>query len=176
MTAAGAGHRPPRTSLPQASSREGGTAEGGSPTEEPAPAFPVSQEERGELREVFEWFDPDGSGLIDVSDLKARSCKNAACRWVKTKGVRFSDASLVLISPHEVPHSCIASFTSFWAMEKKTWSGMRTSGHSELVGGGKKFHHSSRGLLLSYPRCQSLLSGFHQCSRITLTCAARDFV
>uniref|UniRef100_A0A8C0B0S9 EF-hand domain-containing protein n=1 Tax=Buteo japonicus TaxID=224669 RepID=A0A8C0B0S9_9AVES len=37
---------------------------------EPAPAFPVSQEERGELREVFEWFDPDGSGLIDVSDLK----------------------------------------------------------------------------------------------------------
>lgn len=77
MTAAGAGHRPPpRTSLPQASSREGGTAEGGFPTEEPAPAFPVSQEERGELRELF---GPDGSGLIDVSDLKARSCKNAAC-------------------------------------------------------------------------------------------------
>ncbi|NWZ55825.1 CETN1 protein, partial [Haliaeetus albicilla] len=62
----------------QASSWEGGTAEGGSPTEEPAPAFPVSQEEREELREVFELFDPDGSGLIDVSDLKARSCKNAA--------------------------------------------------------------------------------------------------
>ncbi|XP_052669844.1 uncharacterized protein LOC128153921, partial [Harpia harpyja] len=78
---------PPRTSLPQASSREGGTAEGGSPTEEPAPAFPVSQEERGELREVFELFDPDGSGLIDVSDLKARSRKNAACRRVKTKGI-----------------------------------------------------------------------------------------
>ncbi|XP_074910646.1 uncharacterized protein LOC142043386 [Buteo buteo] len=73
--------------LTRASSREGGTAEGGSPTEEPAPAFPVSQEERGELREVFEWFYPDGSGLIDVSDLKARSCKNAACRWVKTKGI-----------------------------------------------------------------------------------------
>ncbi|NXW21400.1 CETN1 protein, partial [Circaetus pectoralis] len=50
----------------QASSREGGTAEGGSPTEEPAPAFPVSQEERRELREVFELFDPDGSGLIDT--------------------------------------------------------------------------------------------------------------
>ncbi|XP_040975071.1 caltractin-like isoform X3 [Aquila chrysaetos chrysaetos] len=60
---------------------------------------------------------------------------------------------------------------------EKTWSGMRTSGHSELVGGGKKFHHSSRGLLLSYPHCQSLLSGFHQCSKITvraLGCELRE--
>ncbi|XP_010567463.1 PREDICTED: caltractin-like [Haliaeetus leucocephalus] len=60
----------PQGGLETASSWEGGTAEGGSPTEEPAPAFPVSQEEREELREVFELFDPDGSGLIDVSDLK----------------------------------------------------------------------------------------------------------
>lgn len=90
--------------------------------------------------------------------------------------MRFTDASLVLVSPHEVPHSCVASFVSFWVMEKKIWSGVRTSGHSELVGGGKKFHHASRGLLLSYPCCQSLLSGFHQCSKVMLTCAARDFV
>ncbi|KAM6125058.1 uncharacterized protein FYN12_007568 [Phoenicopterus ruber ruber] len=49
---------------------EGGAAGGSAPTEEPAPAFPVSEEQRRELREAFDVFDPDGSGLIDVSDLK----------------------------------------------------------------------------------------------------------
>ncbi|KFP17526.1 Centrin-1, partial [Egretta garzetta] len=38
----------------------------------------VSEEQREELREAFELLDPGGSGLVDVSDLKARSWKNAA--------------------------------------------------------------------------------------------------
>ncbi|NXU32455.1 CETN1 protein, partial [Thalassarche chlororhynchos] len=62
----------------QASSSEGGAAGESSPAEKPPPAFPVSEEQRRELREAFESFDRDGSGLIDVSNLKARSCKNAA--------------------------------------------------------------------------------------------------
>uniref|UniRef100_A0A8C0I7W3 EF-hand domain-containing protein n=1 Tax=Bubo bubo TaxID=30461 RepID=A0A8C0I7W3_BUBBB len=33
-------------------------------------ASPVTEEQRRELREAFELFDPEGSGLIDVSDLK----------------------------------------------------------------------------------------------------------
>ncbi|XP_009573369.1 PREDICTED: caltractin-like, partial [Fulmarus glacialis] len=53
-----------------ASSSEAGTAGESSPTEQPAPAFPLSEEHRRELREAFELFDRDGSGLIDVSDLK----------------------------------------------------------------------------------------------------------
>ncbi|XP_050757997.1 uncharacterized protein LOC127019810 [Gymnogyps californianus] len=53
-----------------ASSSEGDAAGGSSPTEKPALAFPVSEEQRRELREAFELFDPYGSGLIDVSDLK----------------------------------------------------------------------------------------------------------
>ncbi|NXT35926.1 CETN2 protein, partial [Pelecanoides urinatrix] len=57
----------------QASSSEAGAAEGSSPAEQPAPAFPLSEEHRRELREAFELFDRGGSGLIDVSDLKARS-------------------------------------------------------------------------------------------------------
>ncbi|NXC70701.1 CETN1 protein, partial [Anhinga anhinga] len=61
----------------QAGGGEGGAAGGSCPTEEPAPAFPVSDELRRELREAFDLFDRDGSGLMDVSDLKARSCKNA---------------------------------------------------------------------------------------------------
>ncbi|NXV98554.1 CETN2 protein, partial [Calonectris borealis] len=62
----------------QASSSEAGTAGESSPTEQPAPPFPLSEQHRRELREAFELFDRDASGLIDVSDLKARSCKNAA--------------------------------------------------------------------------------------------------
>ncbi|XP_009472883.1 PREDICTED: caltractin-like [Nipponia nippon] len=53
-----------------ASSSDGGAAGGSSPREKPAPGFPVSDEQRRELREAFELFDPEGSGLIDVSDLK----------------------------------------------------------------------------------------------------------
>ncbi|NXF49961.1 CETN1 protein, partial [Oceanites oceanicus] len=60
----------------QASSSEGGAGGQSSPREKPA--FPLSEEQRGELREAFELFDRDGSGLIDVSDLKARNCKSAA--------------------------------------------------------------------------------------------------
>uniref|UniRef100_A0A8D0FEB3 EF-hand domain-containing protein n=1 Tax=Strix occidentalis caurina TaxID=311401 RepID=A0A8D0FEB3_STROC len=41
-----------------------------SPTEKPAAASPVTEEQRRELREAFALFDPEGSGLIDVSDLK----------------------------------------------------------------------------------------------------------
>ncbi|NXH74279.1 CETN1 protein, partial [Hydrobates tethys] len=37
----------------------------------------VSEEQRRELREAFELFDHDGSGLIDISDLKARRGKIA---------------------------------------------------------------------------------------------------
>lgn len=95
---------------PQASSSEGGGGGGSSPTEEPALAFPLSEEERRELREAFELFDGDGSGLIDVSGLKARSRKNAASLVLKAKAVRFGDSSLVLIYPHEAPHCCIAFF------------------------------------------------------------------
>ncbi|XP_048815931.1 uncharacterized protein LOC125699928 [Lagopus muta] len=40
------------------------------PGKEPAPTFPVSAEQRQQLREAFDTFDPDGSGLIDVKDLK----------------------------------------------------------------------------------------------------------
>ncbi|NXJ70361.1 CETN2 protein, partial [Rostratula benghalensis] len=55
------------------SSSEGGAAGGSSPREEPALAFPVTEEQRRELREAFQLFDRDRSGLMDVSDLKARS-------------------------------------------------------------------------------------------------------
>ncbi|XP_014811567.1 PREDICTED: caltractin-like [Calidris pugnax] len=44
--------------------------EEGGPREEPALAFPVTEEQRRELREAFELFDRDRSGLMDVSDLK----------------------------------------------------------------------------------------------------------
>ncbi|XP_054070759.1 uncharacterized protein LOC128915013 [Rissa tridactyla] len=55
----------------KASSSEGGAGGARSPTtEEPALAFPVTEQQRRELREVFELFDCDGSGLMDVSDLK----------------------------------------------------------------------------------------------------------
>ncbi|NXV52459.1 CETN2 protein, partial [Uria aalge] len=51
----------------QASSSEGGAGGARSPTtEEPALAFPVTEEQRRELREVFELFDRDGSGLMDT--------------------------------------------------------------------------------------------------------------
>ncbi|XP_072191375.1 uncharacterized protein [Excalfactoria chinensis] len=40
------------------------------PGKEPAPTFPVSAEQRQQLREAFDVFDPDGSGLMDVKDLK----------------------------------------------------------------------------------------------------------
>ncbi|XP_075018792.1 uncharacterized protein LOC142087903 [Calonectris borealis] len=53
-----------------ASSSEAGTAGESSPTEQPAPPFPLSEQHRRELREAFELFDRDASGLIDVSDLK----------------------------------------------------------------------------------------------------------
>ncbi|XP_031450250.1 caltractin-like isoform X2 [Phasianus colchicus] len=45
----------------------------GGPTasrKEPVPTFPVSAEQRQQLREAFDMFDPDGSGLMDVKDLK----------------------------------------------------------------------------------------------------------
>ncbi|XP_075619862.1 uncharacterized protein LOC104636824 isoform X2 [Balearica regulorum gibbericeps] len=54
----------------EASSGEGGAAGGSSPTEEPAFAFPVSEEQRRELREAFELFHPDGCGVVDVRALK----------------------------------------------------------------------------------------------------------
>ncbi|NXW03853.1 CETN1 protein, partial [Fregetta grallaria] len=60
----------------QASSSEGGAAGESPPAEKPA--FPLSEGQVEELREAFELFDRDGSGLIDVSDLKARNCKSAA--------------------------------------------------------------------------------------------------
>ncbi|NXO55222.1 CETN1 protein, partial [Aramus guarauna] len=41
----------------------------------------VSEEQREELREAFELFDPDGSGVLDASALKARSCERAA--WAR---------------------------------------------------------------------------------------------
>ncbi|GAB0195272.1 caltractin-like [Grus japonensis] len=71
----GAGARlVPSTSLRNASgeapSGEGGAAGGSSPTEEPALAFPVSEEQRRELREAFELFDRDGCGVVDVRALK----------------------------------------------------------------------------------------------------------
>ncbi|NXY75517.1 CETN1 protein, partial [Glareola pratincola] len=51
----------------QASSSEGGAGGGSSPTtEEPALAFPVTEEQRRELRKAFELFDRDGSGLMDT--------------------------------------------------------------------------------------------------------------
>ncbi|NWT41482.1 CETN2 protein, partial [Chroicocephalus maculipennis] len=51
----------------QASSSEGGAGGARSPTtEEPALAFPVTEQQRRELREVFELFDCDGSGLMDT--------------------------------------------------------------------------------------------------------------
>lgn len=65
-------------SVPQAAGSEGGAAGGSSPGDEPALAFPLTEEERAELREAFDLFDADGEGLIDIGDLKARSCKNAA--------------------------------------------------------------------------------------------------
>ncbi|XP_009638995.1 caltractin [Egretta garzetta] len=74
VTAAGAAARAPGGAAEgagaQASSSEGGAAGGGSPTEKAAPGFPVSEEQREELREAFELLDPGGSGLVDVSDLK----------------------------------------------------------------------------------------------------------
>uniref|UniRef100_A0A669PKC7 EF-hand domain-containing protein n=1 Tax=Phasianus colchicus TaxID=9054 RepID=A0A669PKC7_PHACC len=48
-------------------------AAAGGPTasrKEPVPTFPVSAEQRQQLREAFDMFDPDGSGLMDVKDLK----------------------------------------------------------------------------------------------------------
>uniref|UniRef100_A0A8C3KRB9 EF-hand domain-containing protein n=1 Tax=Calidris pygmaea TaxID=425635 RepID=A0A8C3KRB9_9CHAR len=45
------------------------------PEDEPALAFPVTEEQRRELREAFELFDRDRSGLMDVSDLKALGCE-----------------------------------------------------------------------------------------------------
>ncbi|NXC48912.1 CETN2 protein, partial [Penelope pileata] len=45
---------------------------------EPGPAFQLSEEQRQQLREAFDVFDPDGSGQMDVRDLKARSCQRAA--------------------------------------------------------------------------------------------------
>ncbi|NXT45508.1 CETN2 protein, partial [Pluvianellus socialis] len=50
---------------------------GSSRTEELAPPFPLTEEQRRDLREAFELLDRDGSGLIDVGDLKARSRENA---------------------------------------------------------------------------------------------------
>lgn len=84
-------------SVPQAAGSEGGAAGGSSPGDEPALAFPLTEEETAELREAFDLFDPDGEGLIDVGDLKARSCKNAA--WLVVQTVRFSDSWLVLAVP-----------------------------------------------------------------------------
>nr|XP_021149091.1 caltractin isoform X3 [Columba livia] len=56
--------------LGMAASSEGGAAGGSSPGDEPALAFPLTEEETAELREAFDLFDPDGEGLIDVGDLK----------------------------------------------------------------------------------------------------------
>ncbi|XP_065499754.1 uncharacterized protein LOC135993675 [Caloenas nicobarica] len=56
-------------SVPQAAGSEGG-AGGSSPGAEPALAFPLTEEERAELREAFDLFDPHGEGLVDVGDLK----------------------------------------------------------------------------------------------------------
>lgn len=89
--------------VPQAAGSEGGAAGGSSAGDEPALAFPLTQEERAELREAFDLFDPDGEGLVDIGDLKARSCKNAAWLLMRTKAVRFSDSLLVLTLPVKSP-------------------------------------------------------------------------
>lgn len=65
------------------------------PGKEPAPTFPVSAEQRQQLREAFDTFDPDGSGLIDVKDLKAGSRENAACSLVKWKHGERSEGCAV---------------------------------------------------------------------------------
>lgn len=38
----------------------------------PNPSFPLSDQQRLQLREAFDLFDADGSGQMDVGDLKAR--------------------------------------------------------------------------------------------------------
>lgn len=38
----------------------------------PGPAFPLSDQQRLQLREAFDLFDADGSGQMDVRGLKAR--------------------------------------------------------------------------------------------------------
>uniref|UniRef100_A0A8B9Q5U0 EF-hand domain-containing protein n=1 Tax=Apteryx owenii TaxID=8824 RepID=A0A8B9Q5U0_APTOW len=40
------------------------------------PAIPLSEGQKQQLREAFDLLDPDGSGQMDVKDLKARNCKS----------------------------------------------------------------------------------------------------
>nr|XP_013804537.1 PREDICTED: caltractin-like [Apteryx mantelli mantelli] len=57
----------------------GGAAAGGGMGKRPPPAIPLSEGQKQQLREAFDLLDPDGSGQMDVKDLKARNCKSAVC-------------------------------------------------------------------------------------------------
>ncbi|NXI64637.1 CETN1 protein, partial [Anseranas semipalmata] len=60
-----------------------------SPKKKPAPVFPLSDEQRQQLREAFDLFDPDGSGQMDVKDLKARGWENAGRSLITMRALGY---------------------------------------------------------------------------------------
>ncbi|NXJ11019.1 CETN1 protein, partial [Odontophorus gujanensis] len=112
------------------------------PGNEAAPTFPVSAEQRRQLREAFDVLDPDGSGLMDVKDLKARSPETAIT--MRALGCELRKAEMKrIISEVDESGSGKINFESF--LQVMTQKMAEPFSREEILKGFKLFDYDGTG-------------------------------
>ncbi|XP_032300278.1 caltractin-like [Coturnix japonica] len=102
---------------------------------EPAPTIPISAELRKQLREAFDVFDPDGSGVMDVMDLKI-SMRALGCEVRKAEMKR-------IISEVDEDGSGKINFESF--LRVMTQKMAEPFSNEEMLKGFKVFDYDGTG-------------------------------